>query len=60
MKVLHPKIIHQLFIHHDQVRQHDLGVADHRVRWVARRCRVSLATATTLAVIAGLFDREDR
>jgi len=34
--------------------------ADHRVRWVAKRCGVSLATAATLASNAGLFDREDR
>ena len=33
---------------------------DHRVRWVARHCRVSLATAATLAVNAGFSNRDGR
>jgi hypothetical protein len=59
MKISHSKEYHQLPERLDRRDQHDLG-ADHRVRWVARRCRVSLATAATLAANAGLFSREDR
>lgn len=44
----------------EQKHQHDVGSIDYRVRWVARRCKVSLATAATLAINAGLLDREDR
>jgi len=32
--------------------------ADPRVRWIARHCRVSLATAATLLVNAGFSNRE--
>jgi hypothetical protein len=33
-------------------------VPDHRVRWVASRCRVSLATAETIIANAGFSDGE--
>ena len=33
---------------------------DFRVRWVARRCRVSLATAETIIANAGFSDGEPR
>ena len=36
----------------------DNRAADYRIRWIARRCRVSVATAATLAVNAGFTDRE--
>jgi len=59
MKITHSKEYSQLPAGLDQRDQHDLGV-DHRVRWVAQRCRVTLATAVTLAANAGLFSREER
>ena len=34
--------------------------ASHRVRWVARHCRVSLATAATLIANAGFSNRDSR
>ena len=33
-------------------------VPDHRTRWVASRCRVSLATAETIITNAGFSDGE--
>lgn len=57
MKIAHSKENHHLPLVLDR---HDALGADHRVRWVARRCRVSLATAATLAANAGLSSREER
>jgi hypothetical protein len=37
-----------------------LPAHDYRVRWVASRCRVSLATAVTIIANAGFSDRERR
>ncbi len=42
----------------DWLAEQDRSVADHRIRWVARRCRVSLATAETIAANAGLSNGE--
>ena len=36
----------------------DICVPDHRIRWVASRCRVSLATAET--IIANAFSDGER
>jgi hypothetical protein len=44
----------------DWAANQDDGVRDHRVRWVARRCRVPLATAETIIANAGFFDGERR
>lgn len=59
MKVNYSKKCRHLPVELDRPDQVGAGV-DHRLRWVARRCRVSLATAATLAANAGLFSREDR
>ena len=37
-----------------------IPVHDYRVRWVASRCRVSLATAETIIANAGFSDAERR
>lgn len=37
-----------------------ISVPDYRVRWVASRCRVSLATAETIIANAGFSDGERR
>src|ERR1035437_1672679 len=42
----------------DWVTERDSRVADHRVRWVARRCRVPFATAETIIANAGFSDGE--
>lgn len=60
MKVHHPSKRCQFPDLFDYAAEQERRGADHRVRWVARRCGVSLATAATLASNAGLFDREDR
>lgn len=59
MKISHSREYFHLPERLDWREQHGFGV-DHRIRWVARRCRVSLATAATLAANAGLLSREDR
>jgi hypothetical protein len=42
----------------DWAREVERRSAGHQIRWVARHCRVSLATAATLAANAGLSNRE--
>jgi hypothetical protein len=42
----------------DWAASRDICLADHRVRWVASRCRVSLATAET--IIANAFSDGER
>jgi hypothetical protein len=44
----------------DWVAQRDRWIADHRVRWVARRCRVPFETAETIIANAGFSDGERR
>jgi hypothetical protein len=44
----------------DWAANRDICVSDHRVRWVARRCRVSLAAAETIIANAGFSDGEPR
>lgn len=44
----------------DWAADQDVCVRDHRIRWVARRCRVPFATAETIAANAGLSDGEGR
>lgn len=44
----------------DWAARRDVYVYDHRVRWVARRCRVPLATAETIIANAGFSDGERR
>ena len=44
----------------DWVTEQDSRVTDHRVRWVARRCRVPFATAETIIANAGFSDGERR
>jgi hypothetical protein len=61
MKTLHHKSRHcQLPDLFDWVAEQDRRVADHRVRWVARRCRVPFSTAETIIANAGFSDRERR
>ena len=42
------------------LHQYDIGVTDYQLRWIARRCQVNLTVAATLAVIAGISNREGR
>jgi hypothetical protein len=42
----------------DWAASRDICVADHRVRWVARHCRVSTSTAITIVANAGFSDGE--
>ncbi len=44
----------------DSVADQDVCVPSHRVRWVARRCRVPFATAETIIANAGFSDGERR
>jgi hypothetical protein len=44
----------------DWLAEQDCRIADHTVRWVARRCRLRLATAQTVAELALLTTRERR
>ena len=44
----------------DWAGNQDICVSDHRVRWVAHRCRVSLATAETIIANAGFSSGERR
>ena len=44
----------------DWAANRDICASDYRVRWVARRCRVSLATAQTIIANAGFSDGERR
>ena len=61
MKKLHHSAKH--FQHPDlldfPLRQ-DWPISVHRTRWVASRCRVSLATAETIIANAGFSDGEGR
>jgi hypothetical protein len=59
MKVHHPSKRFQVPDLFDWAAEQERRGADHRVRWVAQHCSVSLATAATLALNAGLFNRED-
>jgi hypothetical protein len=58
MKVHHPSKSGQLPDLFDWNSEMERRPVDHRTRWVARRCRVSLATAATLVAIAGFSNRE--
>jgi hypothetical protein len=60
MKVHHPPKSCQLPDLFDWAANRDICVSDHRVRWVARRCRVSPATAETIIANAGFSDGERR
>lgn len=60
MKLHHPKPRYQHPDLFDWASDQERRGADPRVRWIARRCRVSLATAATLLVNAGFSRREDR
>jgi hypothetical protein len=61
MKALHhPKRRCQLPDLSDWAANQDVCVPDHRIRWVARRCRVPFATAETIIVNAGFSDGERR
>jgi hypothetical protein len=51
-KLHHPKKRCQLPDLFDWAAEQDRRVADHRVWWVSRHCRVSLATAATLVANA--------
>jgi hypothetical protein len=44
----------------DWAANRSISVPDFRVRWVASRCRVSLATAETIIANAGFADGERR
>ena len=44
----------------DWAANQDVSVPDHRVRWVARRCRVPFATAETIIANASFSDGERR
>jgi hypothetical protein len=44
----------------DWAANRDICVPDHRLRWVASRCRVSLATAETIIANAGFSHGERR
>jgi hypothetical protein len=44
----------------DWAANQDVCVPNHRVRWVARRCRVPFATAETIIANAGFSDGERR
>jgi hypothetical protein len=44
----------------DLAANRPISVPDFRVRWVAGRCRVSLATAETIIANAGFSDGERR
>jgi hypothetical protein len=44
----------------DWAASRDIYAPDHRTRWVASRCRVSLATAETIIANAGFSDGEHR
>jgi hypothetical protein len=44
----------------DWAANRSITVPDFRVRWVASRCRVSLATAETIITNAGFSDGERR
>jgi hypothetical protein len=59
-KLHHPKRHYQLPDLFDWVAEQDRRVADHRVRWVSRRCRVPFATAETIIANAGFCDGERR
>jgi hypothetical protein len=58
MKLHHKANYCQLPDLFDWVAELDRRAADHRVRWLARHCRVSLATAATLATLAGFSNKE--
>jgi hypothetical protein len=42
----------------DWAAAREIAVYDYRVRWVASRCRVALATAETIIANAGFSDGE--
>jgi len=44
----------------DWLADQDRRAANHTTRWVARRCRVTLATAETIIANAGFRDGERR
>ena len=60
MKIYHPPKSYQLPDLFDWASEMERHAVDHRTRWVARRCRVSLATAATLIENAGFSKRERR
>lgn len=60
MKLHHKAKLCQLPDLFDWVVEQDRRVADHRVRWVARRCRVPFATAEAIIANAGFSDGERR
>ncbi len=57
MKVHHPPKRCQLPDLFEWATEKEFRSADPRTRWVARHCRVSLATAATLVAIAGFSNR---
>ena len=58
MKIHHPPKSCQLPDLFDWASEMERRSVDHRTRWVARHCRVSLATAATLIENAGFSNRE--
>ncbi len=58
MKLHHKAKSYQLPDLFDWVAEQDRRVADHRVRWVSRRCRVSFAAAEAILANAGFSDGE--
>jgi hypothetical protein len=44
----------------DWAAKRHVCISDYRIRWVASRCRVSLATAETIIANAGFSDAERR
>lgn len=60
MKVHHVANRFQLPDQLGRLHRHDMGVTDYQLRWIARHCRVNLTVAATLAVIAGISNRENR
>ena len=61
MKTLQHKSRHcQLPDLFDWASEQENLITDHRVRWVARRCRVPFSTAETIIANAGFSNRERR
>jgi len=60
MKVHHLAKRFQLPDQFGRLHQCDVVLTDYQRRWIARRCRVNLSVAATLADNAGFSNRDDR